>query len=232
MSISSRGFDPRSALSLLFGVPFVSPPVCLAPCGFTTEFLSDMIYYTVRGIRVYLACIYAYRVLLPLPQLLLCVLLYSCCCSCCCSSSCAGWQNFAAGSLNLIPVFYFFSFKHDTFLTYPLAILSHLRPRFARATSSVIAGMRRATAGVSAAAKPPLHIFGIPFIISALLVLSLLVVTQIRRHTVGPSPPSPLRRYVPWTLSREGISAFSPRRLASNCAYPRYNWCPRQLVSF
>ena len=32
-----------------------------------------------------------------------------------------------AGSLNLIPVY----FKHDLFSMYPVAVLSHLRPRFA-----------------------------------------------------------------------------------------------------
>ena len=61
----------------------------------------------------------------------------------------------------------------------------------------------------------------IPFIIFALLFLSLLliVVTQIRGHIVGSSPPSPLR-FVPCKafLSRENSS---PCRLLSNCAYPR-----------
>ena len=33
-------------------------------------------------------------------------------------------------------------------------------------------------------------------------------------------------------LSRGGFSTFFPRRLASNCAYPYYNWRCRQLVSF
>ena len=38
-----------------------------------------------------------------------------------------------AGSLNLIPVFSFFSFKRDVFLMAPLGstAVSHLRPRFA-----------------------------------------------------------------------------------------------------
>ena len=46
------------------------------------------------------------------------------------------------------------------------------------------------------------------------------IVTQIRGHIVGPPPPSPLR-YVPSFLSREDFSIFCPRRLASNCNYPR-----------
>ena len=35
-----------------------------------------------------------------------------------------------AGSLSLIPVFYFSSFKRDLFFIYPLAVLLYLRPRF------------------------------------------------------------------------------------------------------
>ena len=40
-----------------------------------------------------------------------------------CSSSCAGWPNFGAGSMNLIPVFSFSSIKRDLFLMHPLAVL-------------------------------------------------------------------------------------------------------------
>ena len=48
-----------------------------------------------------------------------------------------------AGSLNLIPVFSFLRSKHAWFVMYPLAVqLSHLRPRFADDTSSVLTGMR------------------------------------------------------------------------------------------
>ena len=46
--------------------------------------------------------------------------------------------------------------------------------------------------------------------------------SQIRGHiAAGPSPPSPLRYNTPSFLSREEFSIFFPRRLASNCAYPR-----------
>ena len=44
------------------------------------------------------------------------------------------------------------------------------------------------------------------------------VVTQIRGHTVGPPP-------------HHGLCPCFPRRLASNCAYPRYNMRRRQFVS-
>ena len=58
-------------------------------------------------------------------------------------------------------------------------------------------------------------LFFITSIILALLSRSLPVVTQIRGDIAGPPPPSPLR-YVPSFLSREELSIFFPRRLASN----------------
>ena len=64
-------------------------------------------------------------------------------------------------------------------------------------------------------------VFFVPFVILALLSSpSLPVVVQIRGRIAGPPPPS-LLRYVPSVLSREYCSIFFPRRLASNCAYPR-----------
>ena len=89
--------------------------------------------------------------------LLLCsVLLYWCCC--CCHRAPDG-QICCCGSLHLIPVFSFFSFKHDIFSMYPLAVLSHLQQRFftysTYHTSSVIAGMRGAKAGVSPPRRRP-----------------------------------------------------------------------------
>ena len=79
-----------------------------------------------------------YRVLLlPLLLLLLCVLLYCCCC---CTSYLLPFivcrmAKIVAGSLNLIPsIVFFLSFSKTRFIlhvcTYPLAVLSHLRPRF------------------------------------------------------------------------------------------------------
>ena len=61
--------------------------------------------------------------------------------------------------------------------------------------------------------------FFIPLILVP-LSRSLPVVTQIRGHIAGLPPPSPLR-HVPSYLSREEVSIFFPRRLASNCTYPR-----------
>ena len=74
---------------------------------------------------------------------------------------------------------------------------------------------------------PYFIIFSFHFIIFALLFsfsLSFLVLmTQIRVHMAGSCPPSSLR-FVPCIFSREDFwsSPFFPRRLSSNCAYPRY----------
>ena len=108
---------------------------CLAPCGFTTEYPQDLIHYTAVR-RIYLACINAYRVQLPLAAAAaLCVgipavVAAATAACCCCSASCAGWQKMFSGPLNLMPAFYFSLFKNDIFLGYPMAVLSHLRPRF------------------------------------------------------------------------------------------------------
>ena len=67
-----------------------------------------------------------------------------------------GMAKTVAGSLNLIPVFSFSSFKHGLFLMCLLSVLSHLRPRFAYDTSSVVTGMRGAKAGVSPPREAPL----------------------------------------------------------------------------
>ena len=62
----------------------------------------------------------------------------------------------------------------------------------------------------------------IQFTILALLFsLPRQVVTQTRVHIEGFSPPSPIR-FVPCTfIAERRLSSFFPRRLASNCAYPR-----------
>ena len=51
--------------------------------------------------------------------------------------------------------------------------------------------------------------------------LSLLVVTQIRRHIAGSSFPSHLRFVQCIFIARRFHQNFFARRLASNCAYPR-----------
>ena len=50
--------------------------------------------------------------------------------------------------------------------------------------------------------------------------LSLLVVTRVRGNTAASSRPSPVRNLVP-RIFIAGIFQLLPRRLASNCAYPR-----------
>ena len=80
---------------------------------------------------------------------------------CCCSSSSAGWKNCCCcGSLHLIQVFSFSSFKHDLIFMCPLAVLRRAAVAFTASiccsTSSVIAGMRGARAGIS----PPRRIPG------------------------------------------------------------------------
>ena len=116
-----------SVLLLLFLFCYVE-----TVCGFTTEYL-DLLdinsYYIVRCWMTYeYAFVYTHHVLL-LPLLLLSVV---CCYTvvaaaaaacCCCSSTCAEWQNWCRGSLYLIPLFSFSSFKHDLFSMYPLAVL-------------------------------------------------------------------------------------------------------------
>ena len=118
---------------------------CLTSCGVTTE--SSRTWYTrcyaaVRRI-IYLACIYTYRALLP-PMLLL---------------PCTGVVAVAAAALRYhVPggkrccwliesdsIQFFLFMQTRLIIMYPLAVLSHLRPRFAYTTSSVItviAGIR------------------------------------------------------------------------------------------
>ena len=98
-----------------------------------------------------------------------------CCCRCCCCCCVLylvsdGNTVFVAGSLNLISAFPFSSFKHDLCLMYPLAVLSHLWPRFAYILGYLrYSGHARSPGGRQpAAAKPPsymiLTISGRPFI--------------------------------------------------------------------
>ena len=96
------------------------------------------------------------------------------CCCCCCSVPAllpqqlllfvmCRMSKIVAGSFNLIPsrVLYFF-IQARYILTYPLAVTSHLRPRFAYATSSLVTGMRGAKAGIS----------GVPFFSTAFYCLA------------------------------------------------------------
>ena len=65
--------------------------------------------------------------------------------------------------------------------------------------------------------------FSIPFIIFALLfsLPPTVVVTQIRGNIEGSHLPLPTTVRALHFLSREDFSSFFPRRLESNCAYPR-----------
>ena len=96
---------------------------------------------------------YQYRVLLPL-LLLLCTRVVA--------AAAAAVRHrvpdgkIVAGSLNLIPSSVFFLFIQTRFFKcmYPLAVLSHLRARFAY-TSSVITGIRGAKAAVGPPRRSP-----------------------------------------------------------------------------
>ena len=91
------------------------------------------------------------RVLLPLLLLVLCVLLYSC--FLLLFVVVYRMAIFFGGSLKLIAVFSLSSFKRDEFLCffmYPSAVLCRIYG-LDWPTSSVIAGMRGAKAGVSPA---------------------------------------------------------------------------------
>ena len=72
--------------------------------------------------------------------------------------------------------------------------------------------------------------FPSPLLSSPFYSLSLLVVTQIRGHMAGSSPPLPHYGSCLSFLSREDFSSFFRRRLASNCAYPRKG--SKQLMLF
>ena len=72
--------------------------------------------------------------------------------------------------------------------------------------------------------------FSHPIYYSPFFSLSPLVVIQIRGHIVGSSPPS-LIWFVPCFFIARNFSSFFPRRLASNCAYPRYRRF-QQLILF
>ena len=139
-------------------------PMC-AVC-FTTEYDSS----TVGPDIVYLVCIIWIQSTAASADAMYGYTGVACCCCCCCCCCClllllfvilCGMEKNVAGSLNLIPVFSSSSSEHDLFLMYdifiPLAVLSHLRPRFACTTSSVITGMRGAMEVVSPPRRNPLE---------------------------------------------------------------------------
>ena len=108
--------------------------------------------------------LYAFRVLLPLPLslLLLCryaaVVAAAACCFLLLFVVVCGMAKFVAGSLNLIPVFYFSPFKPDLVSMVLLdSTVSYLRLRFAYISGNY--GHVRSQGGRQpAAAKPPLYL--------------------------------------------------------------------------
>ena len=87
-----------------------------------------------------------------------------CRCCCCCLLLFVIVYRMAklfVGSLNLVPVFSFSSLKHGLLLMYFLAVLSHLRPRFAYITTHYILGNDGHALSQGGrhptAAKPPLY---------------------------------------------------------------------------
>ena len=98
------------------------------------------------------------------------------------------------GLLHLIPVFYFSSSKHDLFLMYTLAVLSHVQPRFI----SIIHGIhprqirecaepRRASARRGEAPRVCMYIIYSEYIYIYIFVCALLLCTSIFcRHQISP----------------------------------------------
>ena len=120
--------------ALFFRVPFffhicfgLAPWVASQPSSFRTGWIMPGMY------------LYAYRVLL---LLLLSVIM-------------CRMTKFVAGSLNLISLFSFSSFKHDLFLMRPLAVLLCRIFGLDLPICSVMAGMRGAKAGVSPPRQSP-----------------------------------------------------------------------------
>ena len=109
--------------------------------------INISLYYSCTLLYVYtrvcsFICIHTCHVFL----LLLCVLLSCCCCSAVLLLDAAVCHRVpddaicSYGLVHLIPVFSFSSFKHDLFLMYPLAVLSHVQPRFKHVIISYMLG--------------------------------------------------------------------------------------------
>ena len=143
-------------------------------CGFT----PDDLYigpHVLQSCYCCTTCLYRVRHVTAVRRIcmyLACIMYTECscsvCCYCCCGSyfiataaccyfppSSAGWQKMLL--CNLIPVRYFSSFKHDCFFYVPLgstvAFTTSICPHYY--TSSVIAGMRGAKAGVRRPRRSP-----------------------------------------------------------------------------
>ena len=152
------GLTPRASLHggsipsvlLFFWCAVLLTSSGLASRGFTTEYLSTLIYPVLYCCTtyIYLACIYTCRVLLPLLLPL---------CTGVAAAAAAVRHRLLDGK---ICCWFIESYSIQCFLslhsnaiylhcTYSLAVLSNLRPGLAYTTSSVITGMRGAKAAVS-----------------------------------------------------------------------------------
>ena len=188
MSISSWWFDPQRALFFLIGVPFSTPLFCLAPCGFTTEYLfflfKKKLIYPV--IYCYCCSIYTWHVftqsaaaaaaalcvailllLLQLQQLLLFVIV------------CRMAKNIAGSMINLIPssascLFIQTRFILDVSLgSTVVAFAVSIRPYYILGNY----GDARSQGGRQpASAKSPLYIYAYRALLPLLLLLLLLFV--------------------------------------------------------
>ena len=140
-------------------------------CGFITEYLDLIDYnqYTVRCCTTY-EYVFVYTCL-PLCSVAILLLLQQLLLAAAVRHRVPDGKICSRGSLHLIPVFSFSSFKHDLFSTYPLAVPSHFHSRFFYLyhISYIlgITGMRGATAGVSPPRRsPPCIYIYIPHVVS------------------------------------------------------------------
>ena len=208
MNMSTWWFDSQRALSFFFwccvffqlfwfGAVLVHNRVPLGP-----DIPGIILLYDVLLRSIYLACIYTCRVLLPLLLLLLCMSVYCCCCTSCrllllfvivCRMA-----IFFAGSVNLTPsvVMFLFILKTRKKITnVPLGsvvaftasiCLYYVLGNYGHARSQ--GGRQPAGAALFFVlfSFSPSHLLSSPF-----YSVSLPVVTQIRGHIAGSSPPLP-----------------------------------------
>ena len=140
-------------LSFFCCVPFFSFFLLVNVCVFTTEYLDLIVDYNYSE-RCWTTYKYAFVCTCHVFTHTERCCRRSCCSVCYATLAAAGTVRHrvpdgkicCCGSLHLIPVFSFSSsFKHELFLMYPLAVLSHLQPRFTYNTyhsPPLISGMR------------------------------------------------------------------------------------------
>ena len=148
----SRWFEPRMALFFVVRANFTffvgavhlvtSVKICTMMIEVSSEQSRSQLYICIQSAAAAAAaaalCV----------AILLSLLQQRCCCFLLLFVIVCWIAKFGAGSLNLIPVFSFSSFKRDLFLMYTLAVLCRIHG-LDFPTSSAIAGMRGVNAGVS-----------------------------------------------------------------------------------